>query len=154
MSVGSVWTCFLAITNQSFVVKLGWYSKLLNVSFFRLVLMSIDDWMSLQAFVLYIFFPFLYSYFSLYFPKRDCRGFLVDWFSFGSCFISFILRMVLAFICLSVFFFFLQIWIALSWLVYWKHSNICGFGVGQEDEEYHGLSKGETSHIIVWQVHC
>ena len=62
--------------------------------------------MSLQAFVLYIFFPFLYSYFSLYFPKRDCRGFLVDWFSFGSCFISFILRMVLAFICLSVFFFF------------------------------------------------
>jgi len=32
--------------------------------------------------------------------------------------------------------------------------NICGFGVGQEDEEYHGLSKGETSHIIVWQVHC
>jgi len=28
------------------------------------------------------------------------------------------------------------------------------FRQGQEDEEYHGLSKGETSHIIVWQVHC
>ena len=39
-------------------------------------------------------------------------------------------------------------------LVYWKHSDIYGFGVGQEDEEYHGLSQGETSHIIVWQVHC
>jgi len=54
MSVGLVWPCFLAITNQSFVVKLGWYSKLLDVSFFRLVLMLNNEWMPLQALFFYI----------------------------------------------------------------------------------------------------
>ena len=60
------------------------------------------------------------SFIFLYSPIRECRGFLVDWI-FGSSFISFILRMVLGLICLSVF---LRIEIA---LFRWSIENIPTF---------------------------
>lgn len=48
-----------------------------------------------------------------------------------------------------------------KWRTYWKHGvnfwtqKTNAKKLGQDDDEdYRGLSHGDTSHIIVWQVHC
>ena len=84
-----------------------------------------------------------------------------DLFRRERCLFCFVPKIVIMICFVFVLFFFCKLarlgmfGVCLGVMNLWCEKNTKPTYTGQDDdEEYRGLSHGETSHIIVWQVHC